>query len=114
MAASGTGQTGLREDLAGRNGDIETLKAFRLNLVLPEAGNSAAWVEQEDIDAWLICNIWQVENPDLADQVPVEEPYRIYHNTGVVLLTHKGEKSHEAQAFVDFLKSNEGRRIFAK
>ncbi|KGG85765.1 hypothetical protein P608_16785 [Comamonas thiooxydans] len=48
------------------------MKAFRLNLVLPEAGNSAAWVEQKDIDVWLICNIWQVENPDLADQVPVE------------------------------------------
>ncbi len=117
MAVSGAGQTGLWEDVAGRNGDIETLKAFRLNLVLPEADNSAAarkqWVEQKDIDAWLIWNIWQVSNPDLADQVPVEEPYRIYRNTGVVL-THKGEKSSEAQKFVDFLKSNEGRRIFAK
>lgn len=117
MAVAGAGQTGLWEDVAGRTGDIETLKAFRLNLVLPEADNSAAarkqWIEQKDIDAWLIWNIWQVSNPSLADQVPVEEPYRIYRNTGIVL-THKGEKSPAAQGFIDFLKSDEGRRIFAK
>lgn len=60
-----------------------------------------------------IWNIWQVSNPSLADQVPVEEPYRIYRNTGIVL-TYKGEKSPAAQGFIDFLKSDEGRRIFAK
>lgn len=117
MAVSGAGQTGLWEDVAGRTGDIETVKAFRRNLVLPEADNSAAarqqWSEQKDIDAWLIWNIWQVSNPALADQVPIEEPYRIYRDTGIVL-THKGEKSPSAQGFIDFLKSDEGQKIFAK
>lgn len=117
MAVSGAGQTGLWEDMAGRTGDIEMVKALRRNLVLPEADNSAAarqqWTEQKDIDAWLIWNIWQASNPQLADQVAVEEPYRIYRDTGVVL-THKGAKSPEAQGFVEFLKSEDGRRIFAK
>lgn len=117
MAVSGAGQTGLWEDVAGRTGDIEIVKAFRRNLVLPEADNSAEarkqWTEQKDIDAWLIWNIWQVSNPQLAEQVSVEEPYRVYRDTGVVI-THKGEKSSEAKSFVEFLKSDEGRRIFAK
>lgn len=39
MAVSGAGQTGLWEDVAGRLGDIETVRAFRANLVLPETGH---------------------------------------------------------------------------
>ena len=34
MAVSGAGQTGLWEDVAGRLGDIGTVRAFRANLVL--------------------------------------------------------------------------------
>lgn len=117
LAVAGAGQTGLWEDVAGRAGDIETVKAFRRNLVLPEAANSALarqqWTQQPEIDAWLIWNIWQVANPDLAQQVPVEEPYRIYRDTGVVL-TAKGNAVAEARDFVAYLKSEEGRRIFSK
>lgn len=54
-----------------------------------------------------------MSNPDLADQVPVEERYRIYRPTSVVL-TVKGKAAPEAQAFVDYLKSDRGREIFAK
>lgn len=117
LAVAGAGQTGLWEDVAGRTGDIETVKAFRRNLVLPEAANSALarqqWTQQPEIDAWLIWNIWQVANPELAQQVAVEEPYRIYRDTGVVL-TDKGKKVDEARGFVAYLKSEEGRQVFAK
>ena len=117
LAVAGAGQTGLWEDVAGRTGDLATVQAFRRNLVLPEAANSAnarqQWIQQPEIDAWLIWNIWQVANPELAQQVAVEEPYRIYRDTGVVL-TVKGKAVPEAQEFVAFLKSAEGRRIFAK
>ena len=114
---AGAGQTGLWEDVAGRSGDVETVKAFRRNLVLPEAANSALarqqWTQHPEIDAWLIWNIWQAANPDLAQQVPVEEPYRIYRDTGVVV-TAKGKAVAEARDFVAYLKSEEGRRIFSK
>ena len=117
LTVAGAGQTGLWEDVAGRTGDIETVKAFRRNLVLPEAGNSALardmWTQQPDIDAWLIWNIWQVANAKLADQVPVEPAFRIHRDTGVVLTT-KGKQYNVARQFVDFLKSPEGQRIFAK
>lgn len=117
MAVSGAGQTGLWEDVAGRLGDIETVRAFRANLVLPEAGNSAQarsqWTEDKSIDAWLIWNIWQVSNPGLASVVEVEEPYRIYRDAGAVV-TKKGKGNAQAQAFVDFLTAAEGRAIFKK
>lgn len=117
MAVSGAGQTGLWEDVAGRLGDIDTVRAFRANLVLPEAGNSAQarsqWTDDKSIDAWLIWNIWQVSNPTLADVVPVEEPYRIYRDAGAVVTRH-GKANPQAQAFVDYLASADGRAIFKK
>lgn len=117
LTVAGAGQTGLWEDVAGRTGDIALVRNFRHNLVLPEAGNSAIarqqWIQQPDIDAWLIWNIWQVANPELAQQVPVEEPFRVYRDAGVVL-THRGASEPQARAFVDFLKSAQGKAIFTK
>ena len=117
LTVAGAGQTGLWEDVAGRTGEIRMVQALRRNIVFPEAGNSAIakkeWTEHPEIDAWLIWNIWQVANKDLADAVPVEPAFRIYRDTGVVI-THKGESVPQAQAFVDFLKSDAGRRIFSK
>lgn len=117
LAVAGAGQNGLWEDVAGRTGDIHMLRAFRRNLLLPEAANSAEarkrWIDQADIDVWLIWNIWQVANPDLAQVVEMDEPFRIYRDTGVVL-THKGAALPQARAFVDFLASPAGQAIFAR
>lgn len=117
LTVGGSGQTGLWEDVAGRTGNIEMVRAFRKNMVLPEATNSGAakqqWTEQKDIDAWLIWNIWQVANPELAQVVRMDEPFRIYRDTGVVL-TRKGSGTPLAKQFTEFLLSPAGRKIFAK
>ena len=117
LTVAGAGQIGLWEDVAGRTGDIALVRAFRKNMVFPEAANSGAakeqWTQQKDIDAWLIWNIWQVANPDLAQLVPLDEPFRIYRDAGVVL-TRKGKTEPQAAAFIEFLKSADGQRIFAK
>ncbi len=117
LTVAGAGQIGLWEDVAGRTGDIAMVRAFRKNMVFPEAANSGAakeqWTQQKDIDAWLIWNIWQVANPDLAQLVPLDEPFRIYRDAGVVL-TRKGKTEPQAAAFVEFLKSADGQKIFAK
>ena len=117
LTVAGAGQTGLWEDVAGRTGDIAIVRAFRKNMVFPEAANSGAakeqWARQTDIDAWLIWNIWQVANPDLAQVVEMDEPFRIYRDAGVVL-TRKGKAEPQAAAFVEFLKSAAGQKIFAR
>ena len=117
LAVAGAGQNGLWEDVAGRTGDIAMLRAFRRNLLLPEAANSAEarkrWTEQPDIDVWLIWNIWQVANPDLAQVVEMDEPFRIYRDSGIVLTT-RGAAKPEAKEFVAFLQSPQGQTIFAK
>ena len=117
LTVAGAGQTGLWEDVAGRSGDISVVRAFRKNMVFPEAANSAAakdqWIQQPDIDAWLIWNIWQVANPELAEVVKMDEPFRIYRDVGVVLTT-RGKDKPQAKAFVEFLQSVAGQKIFAK
>lgn len=117
LTVAGAGQVGLWEDVAGRTGDIRLVRALRKNLVFPEAANSGVarqqWISQPDIDVWLIWNIWQVANPQLADVVEMDEPFRIYRDTGVVL-TKKGGTRPEARAFVEYLKSQPAAKIFAK
>lgn len=116
LVVNGAGQAGLWEDVAGRQGNIATVRAFRKNIVA-FAPNSAdakkTWTERPEIDAWLIWNIWQVANPSLADVVPLEKTYAIYRDSGVAL-TQRGKNSVLAVQFVEFLQSSEGAKIFAK
>ena len=71
------------------------------------------WIQDSSFDAWLICNVWQVANPTLADLVPMTDPWVIYRDAGVALTT-KGRGRAEARQFVEFLQSPDGARIFAK
>ena len=116
LTVAGAGQTGLWEDVAGRTGDINMVRAFRKSIVLPEAANSGAakqqWTEQKDIDVWLTWNIWQVANPELAQVVKMDAPFRIYRDAGVVL-TRKGSATPLAKEFTEFLLSPAGAKIFA-
>ncbi|HQT30001.1 MAG TPA: extracellular solute-binding protein [Thiobacillus sp.] len=116
LVVNGAGQNGVWEDMAGRKGDINTVKRLRSNIV-GYARNSAEarqqWIDTPDIDAWLIWNIWQVANPTLADSVKIDPEYAIYRDTGVVLTT-QGKAKASAQQFIDFLSSPAGARIFAK
>ncbi|MDQ0470219.1 substrate-binding domain-containing protein [Labrys wisconsinensis] len=116
IVVNGAGQQGLWEDVAGRRGDIESVKAFRSNIAVV-AGNSAeakaAWTKDPTLDAWLIWTIWQKANPTLADQVAVEPDYAIYRDAGVAL-TERGQTRMEAKQFVQFLESPQGAKIFQK
>ena len=104
------------EDMAGRKGNIQTVRAFRKNIAV-FAANSAearkAWVDTKDLDTWLIWNIWQVANKDLADLVPIKEEYQIYRDAGIAL-TQQGKAKEAARKFVEFVQSLEGAKIFAK
>lgn len=116
LVVNGAGQNGLWEDMAGRTGDIDKVRSLRKNIVV-YARNSAearqAWIDDPTLEAWIIWSIWQVANPKLADLVPVEEPYRIYRDAGVVI-SKIGREDKDANRFVDFLQSADGAAIFAR
>lgn len=114
MVVDGAGQVGLWEDIAGRDGDIATVRAFRRNIVYAAPNSALAlqrWQEDPSIQAWLIYNIWAVAHPGVAQVVPLEPHYRLYRDCGVGL-TARGEASAAARAFVAFLKGAQGRAIF--
>ena len=87
----------------------------RIALLAP---NSAAalqeWRAKPDAyDAWLIWNSWQIANPQDADLVEVEEPYRIWRSMGAVL-TGRGAAREEVRRFASFLAGPEGAAIFRR
>lgn len=116
VVVQGSGQSGLWEDVAGRTGDIETVRALRRNIARFEATSAdakGAWQADPTLDAWIIWNIWQVSNPTLADLVEIEPAHRIYRDAGVAL-TRKGAGIRHAREFVQFLESTKGATIFAR
>ena len=116
LVVQGAGQTGLWEDVAGRTGDIAVVRAFRRNIAAfaPNSGEARTrWTEDASLDAWLIWNIWQVANPELADLVPLASRWVVHRDCGTAL-TRRGRRRPVAAAFAEFLQSPEGARIFAR
>ena len=116
LIVNGAGQNGLWEDIAGRKGSIETVKALRANIVSyakTSADARQAWVDDHSIDVWLTWTIWQGDDPGLAEIVPIEPEMRIFRDAGVAL-TRRGQSKASAQDFVGFLASPAGATIFQK
>jgi len=116
IVVNGAGQNGLWEDIAGRKGHIETVKALRKNIVhfARNSGEAAqAWKTDPSLDAWLTWTIWQGEARGVADVIPLEPELRIYRDAGVAL-TRRGQTKPVAKEFAAFLASPAGARIFQK
>jgi accessory colonization factor AcfC len=114
MVVTGCGQTGLWEDMAGKQGDIRTVRALRDNIVVFASDSKTAvknWREREDIDAWVTWNIWYMPLHDHADLIHVGEEHRIYRQCSAAL-TERGRRNPLAERFIKFLTSPEGARIF--
>lgn len=116
LVANGSGQGGLWEDVAGRMGDIASVKALWANIgqfAATSADAKQTWTTDTSYDAWLIWNIWQLANPVIADLVANEPGYRVYRDTGVAL-TQRGDAKPAAKRFAAFLASVDGTNIFGK
>jgi len=116
LIVNGAGQNGLWEDIAGRKGSIETVKALRTNIVSyakTSADARQTWVDDRSIDVWLTWTIWQGDDPGLAEIVPIEPDMRIFRDAGVAL-TRRGQSKTSARDFVQFLLSPAGATIFQK
>jgi accessory colonization factor AcfC len=115
MVVSGSGQTGLWEDMAGRRGNIETLREFHRNVLVFAPDSETAertWRERSDIDAWLTWNTWYLPLHEHADLVTVSKEHVVYRQC-MAAMTQRGTNKPEAKAFVEFLASPEGARIFS-
>jgi len=116
LVVNGAGQVGLWEDIVGRMGDIDKLRAFRKNIAAFARHTAEAakfWAERPEIDAWLVWNIWGVGDRTESDMVPVEAELRIYRPVSVAL-TRRGQQREPAVGFYAFLHSPDGRLIFEK
>ncbi len=116
LVVNGAGQAGLWEDIAGRQGNIKTIRAFRKNIVAYARTSAEAkkmWVDKKELDVWLIWNIWQIANPTLADLVKTSKKHTVYRDCGVAM-TQQGKDKEMAKKFVEFLQSSDGAKIFKK
>ncbi len=116
MVVNGSGQTGLWEDMAGRQGNFRTVRALRNNIVLFATSSTEArrmWFARKDIDAWLTWNTWYKADPRHSTLVPVSQDYVIYRQCSIAL-TRRGEQKPLAGGFIEFLTSPEAAGIFAK
>jgi len=114
MVVTGSGQTGLWEDMAGKLGDIRTVRDLRRNIVYfaPDSDDAMrTWKQRGDIDAWITWNIWYLPLRDSAQLIPVSGNYRIYRQSSIAL-TARGRERPLARAFLHHLTSPEGARIF--
>ncbi len=112
----GAGQQGMWEDIAGRDGDMATLRRFRGNVVLFARNTGLAlkaWQADPTIDAWVTFPIWAIAHPGVADVVPLDRDRLVYRDSGVVLATRAADNA-EAKAFARFLASPRGAAIFTK
>jgi accessory colonization factor AcfC len=116
LIVNGAGQNGLWEDIAGRQGNMQTVKALRSNIAdyaKTSAEARQAWLDDHSIDAWLTWTIWQGDDSGLAEIVAIEPELRIYRDAGIAL-TRRGQAKASAKEFVTFLASPAGARIFQK
>lgn len=116
MVVDGAGQVGLWEDMVGRTRDISDMGKFRANIdhIAPNSGAARnLWKEDTSYQAWLIWNHWQIDNPEIADMVPVEPELVVYRDTSIVQ-TEKGAANPELAQFIDYLDSDAGVAIFAR
>ena len=116
MVVNGSGQTGLWEDMAGRQGNFRSVRALRNNIVLFAASSTEArrmWLARREIDAWLTWNIWYKADSRNSALVPVSQDYVIYRQCSIGI-TQQGENKPAAGQFVKFLTTPEAAGIFAK
>lgn len=116
MVVQGAGQTGLWEDIAGKNGNIQAIRNLRKNIVVYAPDSASAlvhWTSKHAPDAWIIYNIWQVAHPKVAEMVKIGPRHILYRDMDMSL-TQSGRRKSDAIAFYHFVMSPEGATIFKR
>jgi accessory colonization factor AcfC len=107
-----TSGTGVWEDVAGRKGALEDIVRFRANIVAYALGSGASFgaFEELEADAWITWPNWPATKADTLDAVDLGEDRVIHRDVSVVL---SPEADPEAQAFLEFLVTEEAQALMA-
>jgi len=108
MIVQGSGQTGLWEDIAGRFGDVATIRASRRNIVAFEPDTATAhqvWNSPGAPDAWIALYSEHGANLTQSDAIRLEPGLEIVRDAGIAL-TIAGEAKPVAVLFYKFVHSS--------
>lgn len=106
-----TSGTGVWEDMAGRLGSLDDVKAFRKNIVTFAKGSGASFraFKAKKADAWITWTHWPITHPDVADFVEVSKERAIYRDLTIVT---NNQADPETKDFIKYLKGKEALKIF--
>lgn len=105
-----TSGTGTWEDVAGRTGNLEDVRAFRKNIVSYGLGSGASFkaFKEMDADAWITWPNWPITHPDVLDMVQIDDDRQIWRDVNVAVAP---DADPEAQMFLDFLITDEAQSL---
>jgi len=110
---TGAGQLGLWEDLAGRHGLIPGIQNNILITVPSSADAIEKWKSLPQLDAWISYESWHLRLKDTTDLVRLPLRDRLYRGTPIAI-TKISKNRAQVAAFVAYLKSPAGHRVFQK
>ena len=107
---SNTSGTGTWEDVAGRLGRLEDIRAFRRNIVAFGKGSGASLKAFKELgaDAWITWPDWPVTYADTLEEVPLPRERQIWRDVNVAL---SPDADPEAKQFLDFLVTPEAQAL---
>ena len=107
---SNTSGTGTWEDVAGRLGRLEDIRAFRRNIVAFGKGSGASLKAFKDLnaDAWITWPDWPVTYSEILEEVPLPRERQIWRDVNVAL---SPDADPEAKLFLDFLVTKEAQAL---
>jgi accessory colonization factor AcfC len=107
---SNTSGTGTWEDVAGRLGRLDDVRAFRRNIVAFGKGSGASLKAFKDLDAdaWITWPEWPVTHADLLEEVALAPERKVWRDVNVAL---SPRADPEAKQFLDFLVTPEAQKL---
>lgn len=107
---SNTSGTGTWEDVAGRLGRLDDIRAFRRNIVAFGKGSGASLKAFKDLgaDAWITWPDWPVTYSGILEEVPLAAERQIWRDVNVALAP---DADPEAKQFLDFLVTAEAQAL---
>ena len=106
-----TSGTGVWEDVAGRLGSLNDVKAFRKNIIDFAKGSGASFraFKGKKADGWITWSHWPLTHPNNAEIVELSKQRVIYRDLTIVT---NNKADPETAKFIKFLNGKEALKIF--